>query len=266
MVGRSKRPSKQPHHLALHAEYRGSEWNNFIRPIQSVCQSHACAWQNGGSPSMCRRAPRCSSLSPLGASRNPDQYNSLGSRSTGSIPPAIFGWHLKHGLPDRFISIRWEVSGTDSRSFGTSPKPEKWSLHQEWSPAVQAPHRPMTDYACLIWSPTAYCCLSGKCRCFSPSVFALLTMQLVTLVTSKKFDSKLADVGNPLITQLGRYLRWSRDDPGPLKQGARNRQLVLATRKRRTCRHNESCLQALFDYLDRIFPWFFLNCKANARV
>jgi len=27
------------------------------------------------------------------------------------------------------------------------------------------------------------------------------------------FDSKLADVGNPLIRQLGRYLRWPRVDP-----------------------------------------------------
>jgi hypothetical protein len=132
---------------------------------------------------------QCSSLSPLGASRNPDQYHSSGSRSTGSIPPVNFGWPLKHGLPGRLLSIRWEGSGTDARSVGISPKQEKWSLHQERSPVVQASYRPMTDYACLIWSSSVYSYLSGNCRCFSPSVFAFLTVQLVTLVTSKRFYS-----------------------------------------------------------------------------
>ena len=31
---------------------------------------------------------------------------------------------------------------------------------------------------------------------------------------TESFDSKLADVGNPLVQQLGRYLRWPRVDPG----------------------------------------------------
>ena len=30
---------------------------------------------------------------------------------------------------------------------------------------------------------------------------------------TESFDSKLADVGNPLVRQLGRYLRWPRVDP-----------------------------------------------------
>jgi len=65
--------------------------------------------------------------------------------------------------------------------------------------------------------------ISGNCKCFNPSVFALLPMHFGTLVickfmriwgfflyrphqTSERFDSNLADVGKPLITQLGRYL------------------------------------------------------------
>jgi hypothetical protein len=33
------------------------------------------------------------------------------------------------------------------------------------------------------------------------------------------FDSTLADVGNPLVRQLGRYLRWPRVDPVALGVG-----------------------------------------------
>jgi len=32
-------------------------------------------------------------------------------------------------------------------------------------------------------------------------------------VLTESFDSKLADVGNPLVQQLGRYLSWPRVDP-----------------------------------------------------
>ena len=111
--------------------------------------------------------------------------------------------------------------------------------------------------------------ISVNRRCFSPSVFALLPVHLVTLVTSKRFDSKLADVGSALFTQLGRYLGWPSVDPGPVEQGARLRQLGLATRKRRPCRHTKSCLLALFDYPAWSFFYVFffpLSCKANARV
>jgi len=33
-----------------------------------------------------------------------------------------------------------KVSCPKNRSVGSSPEQEKWSLHQEWSPAVQAAH------------------------------------------------------------------------------------------------------------------------------
>ena len=57
---------------------------------------------------MSRRATRCSSLRLVGASRNPDQFSSLGSHPMGWKPPVILGWPLIHGSPSQLISIRWE--------------------------------------------------------------------------------------------------------------------------------------------------------------
>jgi hypothetical protein len=47
----------------------------------------------------------------------------------------------------------------------------------------------------------------------------------------ERFDSMLAGVWNPLGRQLGRYLRLRSVDPGSLKQGDRDRHLVLAIAK-----------------------------------
>jgi hypothetical protein len=45
---------------------------------------------------------------------------------------------------------------------------------------------------------------------------------------------------------LREWLRWSSIDLSPLKQGNWDRQLVLAIRKRRPCRHRESCPTGTF--------------------
>jgi hypothetical protein len=120
------------------------------------------------------------------------------------------------------------------------------------------------------------CCIS--------SVFALLPVHLGTLLTGKFlriwefFSLPKRQISNweiplkaswcvqPLVGQLGGYLRWQSVDPGPLKQGDRDRHLVLATSARRPCWHIESCQPALFVYPERLFPCFFHSCKANARV
>ena len=48
---------------------------------------------------------------------------------------------------------------------------------------------------------------------------------------TERFDSKLADVGNPLLEQLGTHLRRPSVDLRPLIRGNQYRQLVLVTRK-----------------------------------
>jgi len=70
--------------------------------------------------------------------------------------------------------------------------------------------------------------MSRGYRCYNPSVFALLLVPPGTKLTGRytriwafryfralteNFDSKWADVGKPLVRQLGRYLSWPRVDP-----------------------------------------------------
>jgi hypothetical protein len=77
---------------------------------------------------------------------------------------------------------------------------------------------------------------------------------------AERFDPNFVDVGNPLVTQLGRYLRWPSVDQGPLKQADRDRQHVLATSKKRPCWHTESWPPGTFrlPWL-RFFPCLFLQ-------
>jgi hypothetical protein len=87
---------------------------------------------------------------------------------------------------------------------------------------------------------------------------------------TERFDSKLVDVENPALVQLGKYLRWPSVDPGLLKR-------PKGDRKQHFCRgyltksgHVDILRRAqlaLFDNPD----WgtsrvFCLSCKANARV
>jgi hypothetical protein len=83
--------------------------------------------------------------------------------------------------------------------------------------------RPMIDYACLAWRSAAGT-MSGDYKCYNQNVFAFLlvpperNMQIrvdldvplfadhIRALTAS-FDSMLAEVGNPLVRQLGRYLR-----------------------------------------------------------
>ena len=88
--------------------------------------------------------------------------------------------------------------------------------------------------------------MSGSCRWFSPSVFALLIVHLGRSIIGKftrtwefhffadhiralteSFDSKLADAGNPLVRQLGRYLWWPRADLCHLRRKPR---MMMASR------------------------------------
>jgi len=52
----------------------------------------------------------------------------------------------------------WDRSGTEAGSAGTSPKQEKWSLHQEWSSTVQYKQHipPVVEYASPICHSLPY--------------------------------------------------------------------------------------------------------------
>ena len=86
------------------------------------------------------------------------------------------------------------------------------------------------------------------------------------------FDSKLADVGNSLVRQLGRYLRWPRVDPvawhesegrqGPAGQSRPSPTMAKSTKRIAFGAYQPSAFR---------LPWLrfsviFLSCKANARV
>jgi len=91
--------------------------------------------------------------------------------------------------------------------------------------------RPMMDYACPAWRSAARThvqrleVLQSKClRLATGAPWYVSNRQIhedlgVPLFAdhiralTESFDSKLADVGNPLVRQLGRYLRWPRVDP-----------------------------------------------------
>jgi hypothetical protein len=90
---------------------------------------------------------------------------------------------------------------------------------------------PLMDYVCPTWRSAAHTCvrrlqvLQSKCLHLVAGAPWYLSKRQIhedlgvpffadhvrTLTAS--FDSKLADVGNPLVRQLGRYLLWLRVGP-----------------------------------------------------
>jgi hypothetical protein len=86
------------------------------------------------------------------------------------------------------------------------------------------------------------------------------------------FDSELADVGNPLVRQFGRYLRRPRVDPvywresqgrqGPAGQSRSSPAIAKSTKRIAFDADQPSAFR-----LPRVrFSVIFLSCKANARV
>ena len=86
------------------------------------------------------------------------------------------------------------------------------------------------------------------------------------------FHSKLADVGNPLVRQLGRTLRWPKFDSRLLtrkpREAGASRPVEAIVRWPSRLKESRSALinRAPFDYPDWGFSVIFLSCKANARV
>ena len=89
---------------------------------------------------------------------------------------------------------------------------------------------------------------------------------------TESFDSKLADVGNLLIRQLGRYLRWSWVDPVAWREN-QGRQ-GTAGQSRPSPAMAKSTKRIAFDAEQPSairLPWMrvsviFLSCRANAEV
>jgi hypothetical protein len=88
--------------------------------------------------------------------------------------------------------------------------------------------RPVKDYAYPVWRSAARTHiqrLQSKCLCLvtgapwylsNKQIHGDLGVPLIAyhvVVLTASFNSKLADMGNPLVRQLGRYLRWPRIDP-----------------------------------------------------
>jgi len=144
------------------------------------------------------------------------------------------------------------------RGLSSSSVPRSTTL----APSVGAPLAP--NFKCFRIATIAPCFI-GKKLVHEDLRLSFFIDHIKSL--TETFGPTLADVGNPLFIELGRYWSWQRVDPDHLKQVQCDRQHVLATLKKRPCRHIIRAHLALFDYPDWVlFRVFFFSCKANARV
>jgi len=149
---------------------------------------------------------------------------------------------------------------------------------------------PMMDYACPAWRSAARThvrrlqVLQFKCLRLATGApwyvsnrqihedlgVPLFADHIIALTAS--FDSKLAEVGNPVVRQLGIYLRWPRVDPvawrespgrkGPADQSRPSPDLAKSTKWIALGADQPSAFRLLW----RRFSVIFLNCKANSRI
>ena len=146
------------------------------------------------------------------------------------------------------------------------------------------------DYACPAWKSAARShdrrlrVLQSKClRLATGAPWYLSNRQIhedlgVSLFAdhiralTESSDSKLADVGKPLVRQLGRYLSWPRVDPFtwrecPGRQGAARYSMPSPAMAKSTKRIAFGAEQPSAIRLPWLrFSVIFLSCKANARV
>ena len=164
-----------------------------------------------------------------------------------------------------------------------------WSLRQERSPAIYAtvpPHdglcvprvevhytHPCPEAAGVtiqVSSPCYWCPWYVSNRLIHEDLGIPLFADHIRALNAI-FDSKLADVGNPLLRQIGRYLGWPRVDPfawrvsegrqGPAGQSRPSPAMAKSTKTNRVQRWSAERLSST---LTEVFRDFF-SCKANAR-
>jgi hypothetical protein len=150
--------------------------------------------------------------------------------------------------------------------------------------------RPVMDYACPAWRSAASShvrrlqVLQSKCLRSATGAFWYVSNRQIhedlgvplfadhVRALTASFDLKLADVGNPLVRQLGRYLRWPRVDPVALgvsqgrqePAGQSRPSSVMAKSTKRIAFGDDQPSDFRLAWLK--FSVIFLSCKANARV
>ena len=216
----------------------------------------------------------------IGTPWHPDQFSSAGSLSTGLIPPVKLGWPLIRGWPGRLISFSSEIMQLrDSQC---------WDL--SYTGEVVFPSE--MEFCCvsnssvLWWTTLAssgglpLSLTSGNCRCFSPSVLALLPVNLSILVTNKfmiverirsltkRFDTELDDVWTPYVGSLVDTLTECLSGCPTMGQGRTGlTDLSWLLVQLWSCQHTESCPNGTFDYPDWVyFCAFFCSCAADAKL
>jgi len=139
----------------------------------------------GGSPSMSRKAPRCSSPRPVGASQNPDQYSSSGSQSNGSK----YIDQARKKAAQRLGALGPLLNRRSSLSIMNGILQYKYLI------------RPMMDYACPVWRSAALSNIKKLQVLQSKSLCIATNAPPGTLVTGK-FTMILKSPTSPTISDL----------------------------------------------------------------
>jgi len=132
-----------------------------------------------------RIAPQCSSLRPVSASQNPDQFSSLGEPiqwcdTACYLEVTLDTWltwltcidQTKKKTAQRMGVLRLLLNRRSDLSIRNGVLLYKQLI------------RPMVDYGCP-YGVSSLASISGNGRCFNPSVFELPPLHLGTLVISK---------------------------------------------------------------------------------
>ena len=138
----------------------------------------------------------------------------------------IFVWNTSHSKKNSAL-ICLEVLGVvfQKKKIHTSRNPEKYSSSGSQSNWSTTPV--ILGWTLINGSPGRNVSIGWERKRHRDWKHWYLLLRPYQI--SERFDSKFTEVGNPLVEQLGRHLRWPSVDPRPLIQGNRDRQLFLAT-------------------------------------
>ena len=138
---------------------------------------------------------------------------------------------------------------------------------------VRCPHQcpEASDATIQVSSPCYWCPWYVSNRQIHEDLGVPLFADHIRALTAS-FNSKLADVGNTLVRQLGRYLRWTRVHPIARRESQRWQwpaslsRLWLAKEKSTKRIAVGADRPSGFRLIWMMFSIIFLSCKANSRV